>query len=115
MWTVKDCFVGADCWCGIIVSPDGEECNAYGEVSRTDGQYIIDALNKAPGAETNINVLHPVPWHVKMYSKPCIVTTAGLTNDKNEDSIGFIWGDYAKIFVEAVNSFYSPPKPTLPA
>lgn len=110
-WTVKDCFVGSECWCGIIVSPEGEECNRYGEISKGDCHYIIDALNNTPGAESNVNERHPAPWCVETFDNDCrcIVTEKGVGTDTLEECISTangVFGDYDRVFVEAVNGFY---------
>jgi hypothetical protein len=109
MWTVKDCFVGSQCWCGIIVDPNGEECNGYGEVSRYNCQYIVDALNKKTDSHQNVNAAHPIPWHVEEYPehhRSIIVTTDGLEKDSLEHCIGSIYSKYTYLFVNAVNEFY---------
>lgn len=108
--TFKDCFDGPQCWCGIIVSPDGEECNNYGEICKDNCRYIIDALNKKAGAEHNVNYRYPVPWAVEELERGrCISTEAGVGTDDLETAIstaGGVFGDYDRLFVEAVNSFY---------
>ncbi|MDR3582493.1 MAG: hypothetical protein P4L67_04440 [Candidatus Pacebacteria bacterium] len=75
-------------------------------------QYVIDALNKTPGTETNVNERHPVPWHIESV-KECgcryVVTTAGLGENDLEycvSCVGQIRKEYVELFVEAVNGFY---------
>lgn len=114
-WTMKPCFEGPDCWCRIIVDPDGEECNNYGDLCRDNCQYIIDALNRTPGAESNINERHPTPWHVGTTESgyKYVVTTDGLDNDEMEYTVscaGQIRKDCIGLFVEAVNEFYGEKK-----
>lgn len=107
-WTVKDCFSGPDCWCGVIVNPDGEECNHDGEISRKNCWYIVHALNINLKARGRINKTHPIPWHVLTTETEftCIVTTPGLTSDDLEHFVGVANEDYNRIFVNAVNEFY---------
>jgi hypothetical protein len=118
MWTLKDCFVGPTCWCGIIVNPKGEECNPYGELCKKSCQLIIDALNKTPGTEENFHERLPFPWHIEEFGKGerCIVTTDGIGKDDLEHTVscvGSIFDDYDLIFVKAVNEFYNQAKTSL--
>lgn len=110
MWTIKDCFAGPDCWCGIIVSPNGDECNQYGTISRENCQYIINAMNKTPNTEHNINDEFPIPWYMQQFNNAkAIVTQKGLVDDSLEYCISpcdSIFYNLEEVFVNEVNKHY---------
>lgn len=103
MWTVTECFVGESCWCGIIVSPEGEACNQYGSISRGDCQYIVDCLNGVEGSEPD----HATPWVVEdCGNHKVIVTVDSFGTDDLEGCValgGTVFGGFAQKFVDAAN------------
>lgn len=106
-WTYKPCFSGPDCWCRIVVDPDGEDCTNYGELSEEDCQYIVDAMNKTPGAEKNVHPTHPVPWYAcKGSGRYHWITIDPDAEDDLEASVGGVREEYIHLFVETVNEFY---------
>jgi hypothetical protein len=107
-WRVVDCFAGPDCWCGIIVNPDGEECNGFADIPRSNCLFIVDAMNGNHRKQYRRNNLHPLPWHVRQSDSgyKWMTTTAGLTSNDMDHCVGHAFGDYNQIFVDAVNGFY---------
>jgi len=111
VWSTKPCFLGRSCWCRIIVDPDGEECNDYGDINLRNARLIVDALNRIPGAEKNVSETHPLPWHTQKLDdgREIIVTTTGLSSVhlKHVVAVNGLKKGRARLFVDAVNSFYA--------
>jgi hypothetical protein len=108
-WSVIDCFIGPNCWCGIILAPDRTECNYYGDITKENCSVIVDALNGETRDHSETFAKFPLPWHV--CDDSFIVSHRGVDENGHfvgdiKDCVSLFDGvkqDYICLFVEAVN------------
>lgn len=106
-WSVANCFEGPRCWCAIILSPDGQQCNAYGAIAREDCTYIVNALNGEAGTTGDTNDRHPLPWTVKPYGRHVALVDASDSVDTCVCPCGCSTADRLSLFADAVNQWYA--------
>jgi hypothetical protein len=116
-WTVVDCWVGPECWCSIIVDPDGVERIDDGSIRRETCYFIVDALNQKPGAETNRHPDFPLPWYVHWIDGgfamalsakgiQCEPESIEIMNHIPISAARLCDNESIQLFVKTVNEFY---------
>ena len=106
-WTLRDCFVGPECWCAILVDPSGKERCRYGEVRREIAALMVQALNGTGEPDADPVFLAGLPWDVRARhgTSSFIESSKYMEWDECQDA-WWVDPEVADQVVEAVNRFY---------